>query len=389
MAIIAHSHYFHLFKNREIDSLYFMNALSMLGTSMISVFVPIYFYEMGIPLWGILFFFLLRAVYVSAFTYALLPFINRLSDKMMMALGTPFLVIYFFSLTFVTGIDWLFFVSPAFLALYGALFFSGYHIDFSRSADKDNKTKQVGANIIIMDVVRLIVPVVGGVLIVGAGFSFVLILSGCIVMVSILPLLFFPKRTIAQPISFKSVHEALSDSSFKNFRRATFGYVVDHMNATIIWPLFIFLAVGSIKTLGLYVSLGFLAGAIAVYIMAKWSDDGKSAKVFTILGVGQSLLWFVRVMVENIGAIAGVHIGGYAFRDATATSWTSRYYTLLGQKEHSGVYVIAQELYYNLVRIAVFPFFIVIALVFPMSVFFPVLFALAGVFSLLFILAGR
>src|SRR6056297_826266 len=127
----SHSHHFHFLKNREIDSLYFMNALRMFAVSLVEIFVPIYFYKLGIPIWAIITFWLIRAVFYIIFTYLSLPLIRRLSDKMMMFIGVPFLVIYFLLLNQISGLGVLFFLTPITVSLYAIFFWAGYHLDFS------------------------------------------------------------------------------------------------------------------------------------------------------------------------------------------------------------------------------------------------------------------
>lgn len=389
MSLHTHSPIFYILKNREIDSLYVMNTLSTFARSLISIFIPIYFYQLGFPIWIILVFYFLRAAYFIVFTYFSLPLVRQLSEKMMIFIGTPFLVIALLLINSVNSLNWMFFAAPAAFALYSMFFFAGYHFDFSRSADKKDRGKEIGLSYVIMDITRFTSPFIGGLIIGASGFHVTFLVASIILIISIIPLFFFPRRNFSQKISSKSISNTLKDKKLKNFRRATFGYVMEKANTVLIWPLFIFLFVGSVETVGEYISFGLLAGAIAAYIAGRLSDKGKNRQLFTITGIAQSMIWLIRTTVQSIGAIIGINIAGYIFREATVSSWFNRFYTLIQNKKDRGAYIMGQEMYFNIVRIIVYPLLILASLIFTTQVFFPIAFALAGIFSLFFILAGR
>ncbi len=389
MSIYSHSHIFHAFKNREVDSLYVMNAFLTFAASLIGVFIPVYFYELGIPIWAIIFFYFIRASYFVAFTYLFLPLVRRMNNKMMMFLGIPFLIIAFLLTNYVSGLDWFFFIAPAAFALFSLFFTSGYSLNFSSATDKKERGEEVGMDFMIMDIVCFISPFVGGLIIVGSGFHVTFLIASLILIMAIVPLFFFPKKDFSHKVNAKGIRKVLKDRTLRKFRRATFAYIVDMLNTTLVWPLFIFLLLGSVKILGEYISFGFFAGAIAAFIAGRLYDKGKGSKLFTVTGVAGSLIWFIRTLVRNTGSIIGIHIGGYVFRDAAISSWDTRYYELIQEKKDPGAYVVGQEMYYNLVRIFIYPLFMLIAFILPTSTFFTVSFILAGIFSLFYIYAGR
>jgi hypothetical protein len=168
-----------------------------------------------------------------------------------------------------------------------------------------------------------------------------------------------------------------------------FGYVAEKINTTTIWPLFIFVSFGSIEIVGEYISFGLLFGAIAAYIAGKISNKGKSSLLFTLTGIGQSIIWFLKTLFQSIGGIIGLNIGGYIFRDAAVSSMDNRYYELIQDKKDKGKYIVAQEIYYNFARIIIYPFLMLLAFVLTLNTFFTVSFIVAGIFSLLFIFAGK
>jgi len=111
------THHHHFFENKEIDALYFTSALTNFGQSLVSIFIPIYFWTLGFPLWQIMLFYLLRSGYFLVFSFGLLPLIRHMSNKMMMFLSVPFILLYYFGLEQVTSCNAIFYIIPGLVAL--------------------------------------------------------------------------------------------------------------------------------------------------------------------------------------------------------------------------------------------------------------------------------
>jgi MFS family permease len=390
MSIHTHSHLFHVFKNREIDSLYFMNALQIFATSLVNIFIPIYFFKLGIPIWAIILFYFLWSVYFIVLSYSLLPLVRYLSDKMMIFLGIPFLVTAFLLVDQISGLGLLFFIAPVAFSLYAVFFNIGSSFDFSRFADKEEREIEVGIGNMIMEFTRFASPFIGALIIVNSGFHIAILISTIILIISVVPLMFFSRRRkVFQEINHKDIFKVVKEKSFQNFHKAMFGYVTEKINTTTIWPLFIFVSLGSIEIVGEYISLGLLFGAIAAYFAGKISNKGKTSLLFTLTGVGQSIIWFFKTLIQSIGGIIGLNVGGYIFRDAAVSSMNSRYYELIQDKKDKGKYIMAQEIYYNFARIIIYPFLILCAFILSLNTFFTVSFIIAGILSLLFVFAGK
>jgi len=163
--MISERHHFHFFGNKEINALYFSLGLLHFGESLISVFVPIYFLNLGIPIPQILLFYFLHSFYFVVLLLLLLGVIKMLSDKMMMFLSIPLMILYFFGLGFITEVSLLFYILPALLAGSLLLFNIGYHMEFSGAADKEYIGREVGTRFMIGALSMLTAPFIGGILI--------------------------------------------------------------------------------------------------------------------------------------------------------------------------------------------------------------------------------
>jgi|AntAceMinimDraft_10_1070366.scaffolds.fasta_scaffold03489_6 MFS family permease len=391
-----YSHHLHFIalKNKKLDALYITVAILELGAGLISVFIPIYFWKLGIPLWGIIFFYLLWSIYSVIGTFAILPLIRRLSDKMMMALGIPLLIIFFLLLNNIESMNFLFFLAPIPYALYYPLFFGGYHMNFSRVSDKGHEGEEIGIKQAIVAIICFITPFIGGVLIINFGFQITFLVAGIILLISIIPLFFFPtRRKLTSPLTAKLLFNTVKDRPMKGFHVGTFGYATESMISSIIWPIFLFLILGNIEKLGGIISLGSLLSAGAVFFAGRLSDKGKRNTIFSWTGAGNSIIWFVRTVVQTVPLAVGTHVVGYFFQDVMLYTWANRFYELIHKKKNKRLFILGQETLYRGARILIYPFMILLAFFLlpntPSSPFFIISFIIAALASLLMLTAER
>lgn len=381
------NHYF--FKNKEIDSLYFTESLISFGSGLISVFVPIYFWILGFPLWQILFFYFLHSLYFVTLALALLPVLKRLSDKMMIFLSLPFLFGYFLLLGQISNNSSWLYVTPLLSAL-GALFFNvGYHLDFTCSADGDCIGRSVGTRHFISSLVRFSSPLLGGLLIAWSGFNNAFILSAIIMIIAVVPLFFFPRRKIASFLGYRQLFSCLSNKKLIPFNISCIGYAVEERIALIIWPLFVFLAIGNIKQFGGVISLGLLASALINYLIGYFSDKGERRHLFTASVIFYFLGWVAAMFVRGIYGLIGLNVYGNMAGSALYVAWGSQYYHLAKAVPGVCAFILSREILYNLARMVFLPLLMILSVLFPSDIFFRLSFAVAALSVLFYFFANR
>lgn len=379
----------HFFNNKEIDALYFTEGLICFGAGLVSVFVPIYFWQMEMPLWRIIFFYVLNSAFFVIFAYLFLPLLRRLSDKMMMVLGVPFLFAYFLALGRIGDVYWLFYAAPALAAAYGVLFNVGYHLNFTCASDGSCLGREVGGRYLATALVRFSSPVLGGLLIGWLGFSNVFLLSAVIMVVALLPLFAFPRRAVAQRLNWKEVASSISDKRILPYNLSGIGYAVEMRTAEILWPLLVFLVIGSIKQFGGLVSLGLLASAIATYFIGYLSDKGERRSALSLSALVNTLIWFGRAFSRTIWPIVGLQIGADIASSALSVAWGSQYYKLARATKNPCAFILGREVIYSLTRVIYFPILMLLSIFLSMETFLSVSFILAAIFSLLYFAANR
>ena len=380
---------FSFFGKREINALYATLALISLGEGIISIFVPIFLWKTGFALWQILFFFFLMSFYFVISSFLLLPLLERLSDKMMLFLSVPFLILYFFFLNYMVSFPILFYILPLFYALNTLFFNIGYNLDFAQSVDKEKIGRKIGTRNTVSALVNFGAPFIGGLLIVTFGFGNTFLISSIILFISVLPLFFFPYRHLAPALKKSEIVKFLTGRGIQNFNMSCIGYSNETLIGGIIWPLFIFFAIHNLETLGGVISIGLLASVITTYFFGFLSDAGDRRKILGITTILFALIWVGRLFFTTRTAIISSNILGNVVVAALLVAWTSQYYKISRAVDDPSVFILSREILYNLARIALLPVLIWVAYAFPLYVFFVISFGFAAIFQLFYLFANR
>lgn len=382
-------HHFHFFRNREIDSLYISLALIQFAEAFINVFVPIYLWKLGFLLWQILFFYFLASLYFLIVLILLLPLIKKLSDKMMMSLGIAFHILYFLGLAAIGDHIILFYLLPLPLAIHFLLFNVGYHMDFSSAAEREFVGREMGTRYMIGALVQFSAPFIGGILVSIVDFRSTFLTGSIILLLSLLPLFFFAQRTLSKTLTTASIYHFLFNKTLLPFTISGAGYATEIMVGGILWPLYLFIIIGSIAELGGIISLGLLASALITYVVGVLSDTGKRRSVISLTAKLFSLVWLTRPFMTTPFAGLLSHVGGNLVNAPLMVAWSSQYYKLAKTVPDASSFILSREALYHLARIVFLPVLIILTYFLPNQLFFSLSFVLAALLTLLFLFANK
>lgn len=387
---IGHGYHFHVhaFRNKEIDSLYITLALIGFASGLVSVFVPVYLLNIDYEIWEIIFFYCLKSAFHVALLFMLIPLLRHMSDKLMMAVGILFLALYLFGLSYMVEIPLLFYLLPIAHPFYMIFFWLGYHVDFAAASDDDYVGEEVGTNLMLTTLAKFAAPVIGGFIIGFLGFSSGFTISVIIILLALIPLLWLPSRTVDPDLGMrKIISSAFND--YRPYRLSSLGYANEKMIEIIIWPLFIFLVVGSIEQLGGIISFGLLVGGLTTYIAGRFFDDGKGESIISFGSFGIAGVWFLRVLILQPIMVVFTQVFYFIVHSATLSAWSSQYYQLAEKAESLSTFIVSQEFIYNASRVVVLGLFSLLAYVLPTAIFFTISFIVAGLLSFLYLFASR
>lgn len=372
-----------------MDALYVALALMHFAIGLVGVFVPVFLWSQGEPLWRIFLFIMLDSVYIVALVLLLPSFLRKVSDKSLMLISIPFASLYYLGIDFIQLYPFLFYFLPLAHSVHAVLFNTGYHIDFSGASDGDHLGRELGATHLISSLSNMAAPFLGGLLIAAIGFQFSFALGAILLFLAIAPLFYFPARRASPDLSSKTIIRYLLYRPLIPFTVSGAGYAMETMVGRIMWPLFIFLILGSVESLGAVMSLGLLAGALVTFYMGFLSDVGRRRKIILWSSSILSVIWAARAFLFRPLLIAASEPLGYAAGSSTAVAWGSQYYKIARNVPDGASFILSRELLYNIVRI---PFLITLAaasyFVEPV-LFLRASFIIAAAVTLLFIFANK
>ncbi len=287
-------HFLQLLKNRELDELYAGMALRSFALSMISVFVPIYLLTQGFSLFTVLLFFAFTHVANAASVVPTMKLAERIGFKHCMLLAAPLLIV-FYTLLYSLDMGW---PLPLLAILFGAshaLFWTSYHVDFTKYSDYKHRGEEIGLVNIVTMVFNTVGPVIGGLILAWLGFSALFAIVSVILFLSIAP--FFLSGEI------QGVGKLDEKKIFSNREPGTaialFGHGVKLGAALVVWPIFLYLFItNNFVELGALSSVAFVFALGSVLFTGKLTDVNR--KLANKLGsTATSLLWVARSIVQT------------------------------------------------------------------------------------------
>lgn len=296
-----HFPHMHIPLNRELREFYAFLAIRSLGLYMIGIFVPIYLYlYFGRSLALVFLFLAIRYTVFGLFAPIGAKVISKIGIKHTLLLSTPFIFIYYVGLWQIDSLNYAgAFMLAVLSGLASTLYWTAYHIYFTRFSDKGKRGREMGYRSIILHIAAAVSPFIGGFIIAGFGFGVLFIIVLSFLFASIIPLFLS-----------KEAHEEYHDSyrqtfrmfKMKKYRKAVAALVAQGVDTGIeayAWPLFLFILAINFESLGIIASASFLISMVFVYYIGKKADEVGSEKLLTIGTFLSALFWPIKMFVRT------------------------------------------------------------------------------------------
>lgn len=281
----------------EVRELFLNAAILDLAIAMILLFEPIYLYQQGLDMRGIVLFYV--GVYVLYF--ALMPFggkfVKRFGFEHSMILGSVFLILYY--LCFALIAKSLFFLAPAAVlyAFQKTFYWPGFHADFAKYGQDFEQGREIGNIAAINSLVFIAGPLLGGAVMHFFNFTALFIIVAVLIALSNAPLLLTPERFEPSEFSYKGAYARLFR---KDNRRRLLAYIGfgEEFVAIALWPVFLYTVLRNTLNTGAVIALSTLITTIIVLYIGKVADRTGKRPLLRLTTVVYALSWFVRVLVR-------------------------------------------------------------------------------------------
>jgi MFS family permease len=185
------------------------------------------------------------------------------------------------------------------------LFWGGYYSLLSKSTKKKNMGKDMGVLYTLLQVVAVISPAISGLIAYLAGIESLFLIGLVLMLFSSFFAIKMDSKIVSNTVSYKEFFRWLHETRFIKLAASFTGkYIYDA--SIYLWPLYIFLLLGSIDKVGYLYTVSLFLAMLFTYFAGNYVDSHKSKKPFYYIGGFLSIITILRSQIFSIWSIAFV-----------------------------------------------------------------------------------
>ncbi len=280
-----------LFGKAELDELYASSVVRHLAMAIISIFIPIYLYQIGYSIPIIILFYAVKSLFHALFAHIAAKSSIRIGMKKTILISAPLLIAYYLLLTQVSYFGILL-AAAVLLGISDALYWTPFNAYFVKASDWKNRGKEVGVYDMLANISAFIGPLIGVALFAIYGFSVMFVVASAMIFASALPLFFTKDIKHKDKYKFSGIDQHLVAASLGNGLRA--------FCDEIIWPLFVFLTLGSLVLFGYLAAFGMLVSLMVIAVASILADKHRKKKMLAVASTTESVLWVVKSTLTSL-----------------------------------------------------------------------------------------
>jgi len=338
------------FQNKAVNLLNIHIALIRLASLFSGIFVPVFLLQKGLSIPVICLFSALGSLIRIPARIFQVPLVKKIGIKPAVIIGIIGVGISYLFLTLAQGIDvylWLYVIIGG---IFSALYWQLFHYLFAHYGDNHERGQNVSMQIIFVELIQIIGPLLGAIIINYQGFfsyTIFIFLILFLAIIFILPLSKYPsiKNICSLSKAFKEENKyGMKISILSSATEASYTY---------IWIIVIYLTLGELVSFGSALTLGILISVILQAIIGKYIDKGKGKSV-NFAGLGLSLFTlFGRVLLGYSLFFISIFEGASRFsRNVNDSVFSVSYYNKAKDSKESFWHILLAETGWDLGSIA-------------------------------------
>jgi hypothetical protein len=262
--------------------------------------------------------------------------------------------------------------------LSSSLSWISYHIDFSKAKHKKTTSLELSRMQALMTVSGAVAPFVGGLLATQYNISLSFTIAMAFLVLASFPLFRTGEPHIARELDMKKIDT-------KKIRKdliGAFGVGQHFANLYEVWPLFIFLIVGTYESVGSLESLSLLIAVFTTLYIGRKVKSTNRHKILERGGLIEGTLWFLRSFTQTIFHVLSFNILHAFVSPLVRIPYFSEMY--MHTDEESRVeYILWMERAIDFGRTFMFLSLALMSLIFSIKAAFIISFVFAGIGALM------
>lgn len=264
--VVEHLKHYHLSRRGEITAALTIKAF---GLSFVSIFIPIYLYNLGYSLQEILIYFIIDYGLRGLLQPAMGWYIGKFGPKHGLLISALSNVVLMALLATQSVYQWPLFLLAAVSAVTFGFHFLAAFVDLALlGGGKKHLGRRVGQLTQAVLIATAIGPVAGGYIGSLYGLAVSLVIACSLVVLSMVPLILSHEPHVPRRISLKSFpYSAILPDVISMAGRG-----IDNRSANVLWPFAVFLVLGSIAEVGALTSLTFVIVLVGARLATSLAD---------------------------------------------------------------------------------------------------------------------
>lgn len=365
------------FHNKELNNFFIAVAIFAFGEGLISIFVPIYLFQIDYSIYAIIFFYFLASFSFILLSYWGAKIVARVGAKHAILISLPFFLAFYLGLRFIQWHWLLFFLLPVVYALARIFYNYGHHLNFLTHSERQRRGREISFFGAMTSVIYMSAPFFGGLIIYWFGYSYLYLIASIVLCFVAIPLLLHRDRHEKIKFGWRDLVNDIFDKKKRSLFVSFSGYAVESTIGGVIWPIFLItILITTLKT-GLIVMLTMVISLLVYYFIGRICDDYDKGKLLKIGTVLYGLSWIARMFVSGAVSVFFVDTYKNIAEKVLHVPWSVRSYDLAERTDYFR-FIVSREIIFCFSRLLVKP---ILMLIFYLN-FYPFLlsFAIAAVF---------
>jgi MFS family permease len=323
---LRHRHFWRHATFDELSQIYISSFFRMMAFSLVGIFIPLFLYDLDYSLGAIFGFYIAYFVARSVIHLPAGLLVARIGPKHTMI--ASFLLQLVSSLSFLTLADfsWPLWLVALIFAAASCLFFTAYHVDFSKVKHSEHGGKEMGFASIVQRIGGAIGPVVGGVVATVFGPQYIFLAMILLLLIALGPLLTSPEPVrVHQKIRFRNIRLRSIVRDLVSYT----GLTISHQLSISLWPLYLgifALGANAYLKLGGLSSVGFIVSIFTAYAIGKIVDRRRGRSLLRISAMSDVFIQAVKPFVNTLPFAFVVNTAGESSAVAMRISYQKGMY---------------------------------------------------------------
>lgn len=373
------THFWHFLKNKEMNGIYLAYGIDNFAMGLVSIFVPIYLYKMGYPIFVILLYYFMLPINSVIFASLIAKTVARVGVKYSILVSALFKICFLVSLRFLPDHAWLFAILPTFNVLKTQFASLSYHLNFVEHSDSEHRGRQVGALQATALFASITAPLIGGLLIAWLGFSWLFATAIVLIFVSSIPILKLKRVANTVPFNPQGIWKDIFKKENKPLFMSFGGYAVEEWIGFVVWSLFLFIMVQKTEAFGALHTIVTGVTFVVFYVVGKLSDKSDKRHIIKVSNVLYFFGWVARLFADSFTSVIFIDSYKNITGNVLQVPWSAYSYDLAAKRDYFR-FIVQREIMFDFSRMIFVPFVLLIFFINYQP--FLVSFAMAAIFSL-------